>query len=227
MPSISQAQELLGRYFDLGGTDKQQDVKLPGIEGVIYEAADNFLNLAKQRIIQRKKVDKGNLADLEVFPLREKNNKLVITIGYPDSNPASKYFDFQNKGVRGIESKSPNSKYSFRTLTVSPNMVKAIMAWYLRHKNYIKSEDQRKGLSQLQVKRKNIAKVADPQKKLRDIAKQTAENIKKRGLPRIGFFDDNIEKAFGDEFKQKLGKALGQSVALTIKYTFNNGNNNR
>lgn len=227
MPSIKQSQDLLGRYFDLGGTDRPADVKVEGVEKVIYDAANKFLNLAKQRIQQRKKRDKGNLADLEVFSLQEKSNKLVITVGYRKENPASVYFDFQNKGVRGIQSRKPDSKYSFKTLTVSNNMVKAIMAWYLRHKNYIRNEDQRKGLTALQVKRKNVATVADPQKKLRDIAKRTAENIKKRGLPKVGFFDDNIDKAFGEDFKQKLAKALGQSVALTIKYTFENGNNNR
>jgi hypothetical protein len=227
MPNIRGAQDLLGRYFDLGGTDRPADVKLGAVEQVIFDAANQFLNLAKQRIQQRKKVDKGNLADLEVFPLQEKSNSLILTIGYRKENPASVYYDFQNKGVRGIQSKKPDSPYSFKTLTVSNNMVKAIMEWYLRHKNYIKNEDQRTGLTGLQIRRRNLGTVANPQKKLRDVAKKTAENIKKRGIPKVGFFEDNVDKAFGKDFTQKLAKALGQSVALTIKYSINNGNNNR
>jgi hypothetical protein len=43
---------------------------------------------------------------------------------------------------------------------------------------------------------------------------------------RIGFFDDNLDKAFGQEIKTKLAKALGQDVVLKIKQEFNNGNNN-
>lgn len=221
MPSISQAQASLGKNFDFGGTAKGGSFDLTEVEKVMYEGARKFLILAQQRIRQRKKVDRGNLADMEVFALEENKGMYSITIGYPKSNPASKYYDFQNLGVRGIQSRSPNSKYSFKTLKVSGKMVSAILAWYLRHKNYIKNEDQRTGLTGLQVKRKNIASVADPGKKLRQIAKQTAENIKKRGLPRIGFFEDNIEKAFGEDFQKKLSIALGQSAALTIKKSYN------
>ena len=221
MPSIKQAQDALGKDFDLGGSAKTGNFDLTAVEKVMLEGANKFLLLAQQRIKQRKKVDRGYLSDIEVFAPEEKKGLYSITIGYPSSNPASKYYDFQNLGVRGIQSRSPNSKYNFKTLTVSSNMVKAIMAWYLRHKNYIKNEDQRTGLTGLQVKRKNIASVADPTKKLRQIAKQTAENIKKRGIARVGFFEDNIDKAFGDDFQEKLSVALGQSAALTIKKSYN------
>lgn len=221
MPSIKQAQDTLGKNFDLGGTGKGGGMDLTAVEKVMFEGANKFLRLAQQRIRQRKKVDRGNLADIEVFELEEKGGLYSITIGYPKTNPASEYYDFQNLGVRGIQSRSPNSKYSFKTLKVSSKFVNAILAWYLRHKNYIKNEDQRTGLTGLQVKRKNIASVADPQKKLRQIAKQTAENIKKRGIQRVGFFEDNIEKAFGKDFNEKLSVALGQSAALTIKKSYN------
>ncbi len=221
MPSIKQAQDALGKNFDLGGIEKGGGLDLTSVEKVMLEGANKFLNLAKQRIRQRKKVDKGNLADIEVFDLEEKGGLYSITIGYPRSNPASVYYDFQNLGVRGIQSRSPNSKYSFKTLKVSSKFVNAILAWYLRHKNFIRNDDQPTSLSGLQVKRKNIASVADPQKKLRQIAKQTAENIKKRGIPRVGFLEDNKDKAFGKDFQDKLSIALGQSVALTIKKTYN------
>lgn len=221
MPSIKQAQDALGKNFDVGGIEKGGGLDITAVEKVMLEGANKFLQLAQQRIRQRKKVDKGNLADIEVFDLEEKGGLYSITIGYPRSNPASDYYDYQNLGVRGIQSRSPNSKYSFKTLKVSSKFVNAILAWYLRHKNYIKNEDQRTGLTGLQVKRKNIASVSDKQKKLRQIAKRTAENIKKRGLPRIGFLEDNKEKAFGKDFQDKLSIALGQSVALTIKKSYN------
>lgn len=225
MQSIRQAQNALGSNFDLGGIERGEALDLAGVEKVMFDGARKFLLLAQQRIRQRKKVDKGNMADIEVFPLEEKGGRYSITIGYPMSNPASKYWDFQNLGVRGIQSRSPNSKYSFKTLEVSKNFVNAILAWYLRHKNYIRNEDQRTGLTPLQVRRRNLGTVADPRKKLRSIAKQTAENIKKRGIPRVGFFEDNKDKAFGEDFQKKLSIALGQSVALTIKKSINGYNN--
>lgn len=220
MASIEQAQKALGESFDFGGESSQGTLKLDAVEKVMYDAANKFISLAKQRINAKKKVDRGNLSDISVSTIQKTGNKYSLTIGYDKTNPASEYYDFQNKGVKGIKSGQPNSPYKFRTLSVSKNMVEAILQWYLRHKNYIRNEDQRKGLSSLQIKRKTIANVADPKIKLRQLAINTAKNIKKKGIGRVGFFDDNLDKAFGQEFQAKLAQALGQDIALTITQTF-------
>lgn len=221
MQSINQAQKSLGSNFDIGGTQKTADVKLDGVEAVMLEAATQFMNLAIARINQKKKVDRGNLSDMEVSSIKQEGNKYSLTIGYNKSNPASKYYDFQNKGVKGIKSKQPSSSpYSYRTLSVSANMVKALMEWYLRHKNYIRNDDQRKNLSGLQQKRKTLAQAINPQAKLKQIATNTAKAIKKRGMPRVGFFEDNIDKAFGTDFQKKLAQALGQDIILNIRQNF-------
>ncbi len=228
MPSISQAQqELLNSDFNFGGQQRGGEVKLGKVEQVMFDAADKFLKLAIARINAKKKVDTGNLSDIVVTPIERKGGKYSITIGYEKGNPASEYYDFQNKGVQGIKSKQPNSPYKYRTLSVSRKMVDAILRWYLRHKNYIRNEDQRKNLTPLQQKRKTLAQAVDPQKKLRQIAVNTAKAIKKRGMARIGFFDDNIPEAFGEDFQKKLATALGQDVALTIKNTFNGNNSTK
>lgn len=229
MASISQAQEkLLSSTTNFGGIDKGGEIKLTEVESVMFEAANKFLQLAIQRINQKGKVDTGNLSDMIVSPTKIKDGKVEITIGYEKSNPASKYYDYQNKGVRGIVSKQPaTSPYSYKKLGVSKAMVEAILQWYLRHKNYIKNEDQRKNLTSVQRKRKTLAKAADPIKKLKQVATNTAKSIKKKGLARIGFFDDNLSKAFGEDFQKKLATALGQDVALTIKYTFNGNNSTK
>jgi hypothetical protein len=220
MASIEQAQKTLGESFDFGGDTKQGALKLNAVEKVMYDAATKFIGLAQQRINAKKKVDRGNLSDISISTIQKTGNKYSLTIGYDKTNPASEYYDFQNKGVKGIKSGQPNSLYKFRTLSVSKNMVEAILQWYLRHKNYIRTEDQRKGLSPLQIKRKTISNVADPKIKLRQLATNTAKNIKKRGIGRVGFFDDNLDKAFGQEFQAKLAQALGQDIALTITQTF-------
>ena len=220
MASIEQAQKALGANFDVGGDTKQGALKLNAVEKVMYDAATKFIGLAQQRINAKKKVDRGNLSDISVSTIQKTGNKYSLTIGYDKSNPASKYYDFQNKGVKGIKSGQPNSPYKFRTLSVSKNMVEAILQWYLRHKNYIRNEDQRKGLTPLQIKRKTISNVADPKIKLKQIATNTAKSIKKKGIARVGFFNDNLDKAFGQEFQAKLAQALGQDIALTITQTF-------
>jgi hypothetical protein len=228
MPSISQAQSSLGSNFDIGGIGRQGEIKLTLVEEVMLEAADKFIALAKQRINQKKKVDTGNLSDIVKTAIKKDGTKYLLTIGYEQSNPASDYYDFQNKGVKGIKSNRPSTTpYSYKTLKVSSNMVNALMQWYMRHQNYIKNEDQRVGLSKLQKKRKSIASVANSTQNLRRLATNTAKQIKKRGMPRIGFFEDNLDKAFGKDFQEKLAKALGQDIILNIRQNFGNGNNNK
>ena len=220
MASIREAQESLGKDFDVGGIIKEDSIQLKGADKVIADAAIKFIKLAQQRIDGRKKVDTGNLGNIVPTQVTHSKGNFSITIGYEKSNPASKYYDFQNKGVKGIKTNQPNSQYKFRTLSVSKKMVEAIMQWYLRHQNYIKNEDQKTKLSELQTKRKTIAKVIDPKIKLRQLATNTAKRIKERGIGRVGFFDDNLDKAFGEDFKAKLAQALGQDIALTITQTF-------
>lgn len=221
MQSISQAQDSLGKNFTAGGISRQAEVELDGVEAVMLEGANQFMRLAIARINQRKKVDRGNLSDMEVSSIKQEGNKYSLTIGYNKNNPASKYYDFQNKGVKGIKSKQPSSSpYSYRTLSVSSSMVNALMQWYMRHKNYIRNDDQRKNLTPLQRKRKTLGNIVNQQAKLKQIATNTAKAIKKRGIPRVGFFDDNLDKAFGKEFQQKLAKALGQDIILNIRQNF-------
>jgi hypothetical protein len=226
MASISQAQKSLEENFTIGGVDKTANVSLNNVEAIMVEYAQAFIKKAKGTITKKGKIDTGNLSDIKVGTVVQQGTRYSLTIGYDKNNPASEYYDFQNKGVKGIKSQQPNSPYKFRTLSVSSNFVSAIMAWYMRHQNYIRNEDQRKNLTTLQRKRKTIAKIANKSKDIRKTAEATAKNIKKRGLKRIGFFEDNLD-VFGSDFQQKIATALGTDVAINIRQQFkDNGNNN-
>jgi hypothetical protein len=186
--------------------------------------------LAKKRLTQRGKIDTGNLSDIVVSQLTNKGGSYSITIGYDKSNPASEYYDFNDKGVKGIGGfkgtlsngfKQPtNSPYSFKNIRLSRGFIDSIIMWYLRHKSYIRNEDQTRNLSGLQRKRKTLGKIVSETTKIRSLAIATAKNIKRKGISRTGFFADNIEKAFGQDFQIKLAKALGQDVVINIKQTF-------
>lgn len=230
MQSISQAQASLGSSFDPGGIAKGGDLKLNAVETIMSQAALKFIQLAKKRLTQRGKIDTGNLSDIVVSQLTKKGGSYSITIGYDKSNPASEYYDFNDKGVKGIGGfkgqlprgfKEPTgSPYSFKNLRLSSAFINSITRWYLRHKSYIRNEDQRENLSGLQRKRKTLGSIVDETEKLRGLAIATAKNIKRKGISRTGFFEDNIELAFGEDFQTALAKALGQDIALSIKQTF-------
>lgn len=230
MPSISQAQASLGSDFTAGGISKGGEVVLNAVEAIMTQAAYEFIQLAKKRLTQRGKIDTGNLSDIVVTEVKQSGTKYSLTIGYDKNNPASEYYDFNDKGVKGIGGfkgslprgfhEPTNSPYSFKNLRLSSGFITSITKWYLRHKSYIRNEDQRKNLTGLQRKRKTLGNVVDKTETLRNLAIATARNIKRKGISRTGFFEDNIEEAFGQDFQIKLAKALGQDVALNIKQTF-------
>jgi hypothetical protein len=230
MASIKQAQESLGSDFTVGGISRGAELEFNAVEAVMTQAALEFIQLAKKRLTQRGKIDTGNLSDIVVSELTNKAGSYSITIGYNKKNPASKYYDFNDKGVKGIGGfkgvlprgfKEPtNSPYSFKNLKLSSGFIDSITRWYIRHKQYIRNDDQRKNLSGLQRKRKTLGTVASETEKIRGLAIATARNIKRKGISRTGFFEDNIEEAFGQDFQIKLAKALGQDIVINIKQTF-------
>jgi hypothetical protein len=201
---------------DLGFGKNLVSTEFTSVDEIMIRYAQIFITAAQKRINEKGKVDTGNMSDIEVGTINYLNGKYSLTIGYDPSNPASKYYDFQNKGVKGIKSNSPNSMYAFRTLNVSTKMVDALMKWYMRHRNYIKKETQKKGLSRLQSKRKKVGSVASAQKNLRQIAEATAKRIKERGIKRVGFFEDNM-KTFGAEFQKEIAIAMGTNIVVSIK----------
>ena len=77
------------------------------------------------------------------------------------------------------------------------------------------------------MKSKNVGSVASQAKKLRSIAEATAKNIKKRGMPRIGFFDDNIDKVFNEAWRQKMAVAIGEDIIINIRQNFNGNNGSK
>jgi hypothetical protein len=231
MASISEAQASLGSDFTVGGIDRVAKLEFTEVEALMTSAALKFIKLAKKRLTQRGKIDTGNLSDLIVGDLTNKGGTYEITVGYLKSNPASKYFDYNDLGVRGVggfKGKLPrgfkqptNSPYSFRDpidkITLSKGFIDSIIKWYLRHKQYIRNDDQRKNLSALQRKRKTLASIVPESEKIRGLAIATAKNIKRKGISRTGFITDNVEEAFGKDFQIKLSKALGQDFVLNIK----------
>ena len=219
---------LKSNFLDSLGGGQQVALDLTEVEAVMLEAATRFRILALRRLKNKGKVDTGHMSEIEISQISQtKYGSYSITIGYDKSNPASEYYDFQNKGVKGIKSGMPNSPYKYRTLNVSKNMVNALMQWYLRHKSYIKLEDQRTKFSRVQKKSLKVGKMADQAKNLRKLAEATAKKIKKRGMPRIGFFDDNLDKVFNEDWRQKMAIAIGEDIIINIRQYFDGNNGSK
>lgn len=192
--------------------------ELDQVEAVMFKYASKFLKLAQAKIRQKKAIDRGNLSDLGVSDVTNNGNQVEVTVGYDESNPASKYYDYKDKGVKGLQG-NQQTPYKFKNLKVGRNFLATLLEWYGRHRSYVRNETQRKNLSGLQRKRKQLAQVSDADR-LKSIAYLTGRKIKRKGIDRIGFFDDNIDKVFNAQFKKELAEAMGEDIVINIVNNF-------
>lgn len=187
------------------------------IEQVIIQFAAAFIEKAKENLNASGAIDTGKLSDgLDSGELQRKNAVYTLEVGYRPDDPASKYYDFVNKGVRGTDSKQPSdSPYSFKTRTPSVNgpMVKAIEGWVKRQGISSRTETARTASRPTQRKRKAVSDIAQT----KSTAFLIARSIKRKGLKRTGFFDNAVDQYFGDLFYQTLGQAAAANVQAVIR----------
>lgn len=209
------------------GEDRGNELSV--IDKILAEYAKAFIDEAYKNINEKGNVSKGGMAsDLE-FRTVKTGNSYEIQIGYPSESAASKYYDFQNKGVNGTE-KQVGSPYSFKHIYPSRKMVTEILLWLRQAKNTSRFEDQKdiedaeQPFSALQKKRKKLSEAVDESKRLKSLAYAISTSIKINGITPTRFFDDAITATFNKDFINVLGKALAADVSLKIIPT--NGNNN-
>lgn len=190
--------------------------ELPLTERTILKYVGRFILKAIATLKKKKLVDTGELSQgIRQGDLINNNGDYSIQIGYESDSEGAKYYDYVNKGVMGVRSKLPLSEYKFRTENPSMNgpMVKAIEKWVKRKGIQTKLETQRTSTKALQRKRLSLSKIT-PSKQA---AWLIARSIKRKGIERSGFIDDSIKSAFGSEFLDAIGKAVGGDVRVYIR----------
>jgi hypothetical protein len=207
--------------------------EFPSVEQFMIRSAAAFVLQIKEVLNRQGKVSSGGLEDgISSGSLNNTGNGYQISIGWDSSDPASKYYDFVNKGVKGVVSGNPSSSpYAFRNLKVSRNMQRSILLWYRKRGNAARNEDQKNTkknpLSATQRKNRSIKRQVDAATRLKSMAYATAVNIKKKGIKRSGFFDNTINSVFGQSFLDALSKVVGQDVKIAIRQANNKINENK
>lgn len=193
------------------------------IEGLLTVYAKEFVDAVRENLNKDGKISTGGLEDgIDSGEIQKEGSKYTLDIGYDRSDPASKYWDFVNKGVQGIVSREPaSSPYKYRKLSAPPVMVEAIKGWMRTNQIAARNEDQQVDLKATQQKRKRLSEVQDP---LGSFAYFTALKIKREGLPYTGYFDIPVQEYFGDQFAEAVGKAAAVDIRIAIR-KFNPGRN--
>jgi len=219
--SLKQVQDelLTSGYLDTLADDPVDPASAPtnnAVSDLIIKLAGEFIIAVQENLDRLGKVSTGGLTDgVSAGDLVQSGSTYTLEIGYDKNDPAAKYWDFVNKGVRGIRSGQPaSSPYQFRKLSAPPVMVEAIKGWLRVNGIAARNEDQREGLSRLQQKRRNIAAEQDPQG---DFAYAIALAIKRRGLPYTGYFDQAVNAFFGKTFAQAVAKAAAFDVRVAVR----------
>lgn len=214
-----QAELLTEGYIDDLADDPVQrgnEFQTRSVEDMLVKIAAEFIIAVRENLDKAGKVSTGGLTDgIAAGEVVTEGDKYTIEIGYDPSDPASKYYDFVNKGVRGIKSGNPaSSPYSFKKLSAPPVMVNAIRGWLRTNNISARNEDQRRDTSRLQQKRRRISDLQDPEG---NFAYAIALSIKRQGLRRTDYFDAAVRAYFGKGFTDAIAKAAVADVRVAIR----------
>ena len=192
-----------------------------------------FNDEVQKNLTKSGSIASGKIGELVVPKVTKFGNDYEMWLGYDLDNPASVYYKYINKGVRGyggdnakpkkVKSDSP---YSYKTPYANKKMATSILKWYRLGKAKTFGETQKKGLSKSQTKSKKLKKVVNKADSLKILAYATASAIKRDGLKTTSYFDNAVKTIFNKEFFTTMAFSFGGDVQLQIRQIGNKMENN-
>ena len=109
--SISQAQAkaIADGFLASLGEAKGNDTDLPVIEAILVKYGSEFQKQAIENLNKNKSIASGDISDIRV-EFTQFGTLYTLSMGYPKSEPASKYWDYVNQGVKGTKNEKADSK---------------------------------------------------------------------------------------------------------------------
>ncbi len=160
---------------------------------------DEWVNILNQK----KVIASGNIENVD-YEIVEDTNSMTLNISYPY------YAKFQDEGVMGYISKSPQSRFKFKnTYTMSPEGRKSLSNWLRTSKAKVRTTDVKKyGAKGVEKKFKRISDFN------RDL-NRLIFNIKAYGLKARNFIDPVLKKTLSG-FEKEIGEAIGKTITINI-----------
>lgn len=219
--SISQAQAkaIADGFLAKLGQQKSDNPDMPVIEAMLLKYGAEFQQEAIDNLITNKSIASGNIADIR-FQVTKFGTIYTLSMGYPKNEPASKYWDFVNQGVRGTKNIKADNKTPYAFKSSKKSIPVSVVEGWLKY-NKLKTVSVKK-YSKLGVELKAI----DSKKSL---AAAIARSIHTKGLRSTRYFDKAKKSVFGTDFQKVMNAALGFDVEIKITQIANeikDGNNN-
>lgn len=219
--SISKAQALaLGDGFlNTLGSKPMVEGDLPVIESLLKDFGAEFIKQAQANLKANNSIAGGAINDIRL-QFTKFGTTYSLSLGYPKSEPASKYFDYINKGVRGTKNEKADAKTPYKFSPSKKSVPVAPIQKWLSY-NKLKTVSVKK-YSKLGVELKSI----DSKKSL---AYVIARSIHRKGMKSTHYFDNAATQTFGKNFYEVMQAALGKEIQIKIRQLgkeIKNGNNN-
>jgi hypothetical protein len=212
--------------------------EFPVAEQLLIYYGKLFNDEVQKNLDKSGSIASGKIGDLAVPKINKFGTDYEMMLGYEKSNPASVYYKYVNKGVRGVGGVNQKPKrvasdtpYEYKTPYPNKKMATSILQWYKLGKAKTSSETQTKKLSTTQRKSKKLKQAVSKADSLKSLAYATAAAIKRDGLKTTAYFDNAIKKVFDKGFFESMAIALGGDVQIQIRQIGNkiekNGYNNK
>ena len=234
--SISEAQaKAIGDGFlnKFGNEAYSTTTELPTIEHLLALYGAEFIKEAQKNLNESGSISSGNINDI-VANVSKFGTAYTLSMGYPKSEPASKYWDFINQGVVGYGGKNakPNntdSEYKYKTPYPNRAMAASIFTWLNKARKSIRNDKYT--IKETAGRKKNLAlkKLLTDADNKRKLAYAISSKIKRDGIKATHYFDNAIKYVFDKSFITVMETALGKDIQISMKKIVKevtNGNNN-
>lgn len=219
--SISKAQALAiaDGFLNTVGEQRMKEGELPVIETLLKKFGGDFIKTAQYLLDLNGSIASGAINDIRV-QFTKFNTNYTLSLGYPKSQKASKYWDFVNKGVKGTKNIKADSKTPYKFNPSKKSIpISAVQGWlgYNKLKATAVKPYRKLGVE---------AKAIDAKKSL---AYVVARSIHRKGIRSTHYFDNAQKEVFGKNFYEVMEAALGKDIQIKIRQIgkeINNGNNN-
>jgi hypothetical protein len=217
--SKAQASALAEGLINSVGEKPMKENEFPVIEQLLKNFGADFITTAQKNLRDNGSIASGKINDIRLEFTKFGTN-YTLSLGYPKSEPASKYWDFINKGVKGTKNIKADSKTPYKFNPAKKSIpISAAQGWLGYNKLKVTAV---KPYRKLGVETKAI----DEKKSL---AYVLARSIHRKGIRSTHYFDNAEKQTFGRNFYEVMETALGKDIQIKIKQIgkeLSNGNNN-
>ena len=200
--SISKAQADALSQLGSFGEDRPGPVPLTVLQKILVQYGSDFAIELAESMKQKEVFGSGKLADSIIPEVNEEGNTLTIRM--------LNYYDFPNKGVKGIKSSAnaPTSPYQYKTFGMNRDGRKSISDYVLSGRAKIRNVRNDKAVG-IGLERKGVSALDSKINTLIYL-------IKAYGIKTTNYFDDAFNKVFKD-FAVTAAEAVGRDIVITIQ----------